>query len=284
MLLTTKQLQEFYKIEMENIAKNKSLLTNFNIIDNYANGLKPKQLYFLAARPGVGKTSFALNIIFNALENLKEDECIVLFSLEMDSIEIYSKLLALANSCSLKEVETNSKKIDFEDLNKKNLFIFDRYRNNFNNEKLSEVTPDIIYKSLNSIGLKIKAVFIDYFQLLDNQKYSSEREKLSQCSKQLKELSKIFNCNFFVLSQLSREYEKKTNNEPSFSDLKGTGSIEQDADLIMFLYNSSNNFNVGTLIPNKKTILNLSIAKNRNGELVKTNIDFIPHLAKFIES
>ncbi|VEU64219.1 repb (plasmid) [Mycoplasmopsis fermentans] len=108
----------------------------------------------------------------------------------MDSIEIYSKLLALANSCSLKEVETNSKKIDFEDLNKKNLFIFDRYRNNFNNEKLSEVTPDIIYKSLNSIGLKIKAVFIDYFQLLDNQKYSSEREKLSQCSKQLKELSK----------------------------------------------------------------------------------------------
>lgn len=284
MLLTTKQLQEFYKIEMENIAKNKSLLTNFNIIDNYANGLKPKQLYFLAARQGVGKTSFALNIIFNALENLKEDECIVLFSLEMDSIEIYSKLLALANSCSLKEVETNSKKIDFEDLNKKNLFIFDRYRNNFNNEKLSEVTPDIIYKSLNSIGLKIKAVFIDYFQLLDNQKYSSEREKLSQCSKQLKELSKIFNCNFFVLSQLSREYEKKTNNEPSFSDLKGTGSIEQDADLIMFLYNSSNNFNVGTLIPNKKTILNLSIAKNRNGELVKTNIDFIPHLAKFIES
>lgn len=277
----------FEKYEsMKEIEKlNKVLFTKFNTIDKFTDGLQNRQLYILAARPGVGKTTFLQNIMLNASKQLKNDEYILFLSLELSAVDAYKRFLQIESN-KLTKVDIN----DYEpsdyvknelekvkaSFKKKRILIFD-------NDLAEQITPAYIQTMLNDLkekGIKVKALFIDYFQLLDSNLFNAVEYKAQEdTSQQLKQIAKINNINVFCLAQLSREYEKRKTIIPTFSDLKGTSSIEQDADVIMFLYSQEiNNFS-----NNSFSELLLTIAKNRNGLCNTSSFIFQTEQAKFFE-
>ncbi|WP_412031275.1 DnaB-like helicase C-terminal domain-containing protein [Metamycoplasma buccale] len=272
-----KQMQDNFKLSKQAAENQCVLKTGYNLIDEYCGGLKNRQLYFLGARPSIGKTTFCINAIFNALQNLKENEVILFLSLEMDSTNIYKRLLSIHSHLNLNEWDYSASdtpeyavinsimKHSNSFLLKLNLLVFE----NLDNEQITPNFINSLIKDLKQKNKIVKAVFIDYFQLLTpNLNLGLDHEKLSSISKDLKQLAKQNDLNVFVLTQLSRDYEKKGSGTPSFSDLKGTSSIEQDADVILFLYSKN-------IVESAKTKeLVLSLAKNRNGYLSKNDIDF----------
>lgn len=227
----------FEKYEsMKEIEKlDKVLFTKFNTIDKFTDGLQNRQLYILAARPGVGKTTFLQNIMLNASEQLKSDEYILFLSLELSAVDAYKRFLQIESN-KLTKVDINDYapsdyvKEELEKVKalfeKKRILIFD-------NDLAEQITPAYIQTMLNDLkekGIKVKALFIDYFQLLDSNLFNAVEYKAQEdTSQQLKQIAKINNINVFCLAQLSREYEKRKTIIPTFSDLKGTSSIEQDA-------------------------------------------------------
>ncbi|MBZ4203394.1 DnaB-like helicase C-terminal domain-containing protein [Mycoplasma tauri] len=276
---------KFNDLIKNNKNKIKPLKTNFFFIDENIGGLQPRQIYFLASRPGVGKTAFLLNLINNVLKQIKENEYLLFFSLEVSALDIYKKFLALNSKISINLTDCENLDVlpQIEEaqsfLMNKNLLIFDideKTNNELTTEKISEIIQT--FNSKNP-GKVIKAIFIDYFQILDLKGNGLEYEKLAKASRQLRRIAKFNNLNMFVLSQLSREYDKKqTNLSPTFSDLKGSGNIEQDADVIMFLYE-----------PQQEIISNLrepqiTIAKNRNGRTSTTQLKFNDSIGLFYES
>ena len=277
----------FEKYEsMKEIEKlDKVLFTKFNTIDKFTDGLQNRQLYILAARPGVGKTTFLQNIMLNASEQLKSDEYILFLSLELSAVDAYKRFLQIESNKLTKvdindyepsdyvKEELDKVKASFE---KKRILIFD-------NDLAEQITPAYIQTMLNDLkekGIKVKDLFIDYFQLLDSNLFNAVEYKAQEdTSQQLKQIAKINNINVFCLAQLSREYEKRKTIIPTFSDLKGTSSIEQDADVIMFLYSQEvNNFS-----NNSFSELLLTIAKNRNGLCKTSSFIFQTEQAKFFE-
>ncbi|UTO27099.1 DnaB helicase C-terminal domain-containing protein [Metamycoplasma hyosynoviae] len=271
---------------MKEIEKtDKILFTKFKSIDKFTDGLQNRQLFILAARPGVGKTTLLQNIMNNASKQLKADEYILFLSLELSVVDVYKRFLQIESDILTKsdinDYEPNDQiKLEFEKIKtkfaNKNILIFD-------NETNEQITPTYIQKMLSELkekNIKIKAIFIDYFQLLDSNLFNAIEYKAQEdTSKQLKQIAKINNINVFCLAQLSREYEKRKTVIPTFSDLKGTSSIEQDADVIMFLYSQDNNiFNNNSILE-----LQLTIAKNRNGLCNTSSLIFNTEQGKFYE-
>ncbi|MDC8911546.1 DnaB-like helicase C-terminal domain-containing protein [Metamycoplasma hyosynoviae] len=271
---------------MKEIEKtDKILFTKFKSIDKFTDGLQNRQLFILAARPGVGKTTLLQNIMNNASKQLKADEYILFLSLELSVVDVYKRFLQIESDILTKsdinDYEPNDQiKLEFEKIKtkfaNKNILIFD-------NETNEQITPTYIQKMLSELkerNIKIKAIFIDYFQLLDSNLFNAIEYKAQEdTSKQLKQIAKINNINVFCLAQLSREYEKRKTVIPTFSDLKGTSSIEQDADVIMFLYSQDNNI----LNNNSILELQLTIAKNRNGLCNTSSLIFNTEQGKFYE-
>ena len=279
-------LYEKYKDMQELEKRDKTLFTNFKSIDKFTDGLQNRQLYILAARPGVGKTTLLQNMIINAVKQLKESEYILFLSLELSAVDVYKRFIQIESNSLTKfdinnydpdeEIKTEIERIKTE-FHNKNILVFD-------NEANEQITPAYIQKLLTHLkekDIKVKSIFIDYFQLLDSNLFNAIEYKAQEdTSKQLKQIAKINNINVFCLAQLSREYEKRKTVIPTFSDLKGTSSIEQDADVIMFLYSQDNN------IYNNNSILELqlTIAKNRNGLCNTSNLLFYTEKAKFFDS
>lgn len=270
---------EFFRQEE---SKEDKLITQFPFLDDLLGGLKPRQLYFLAARPGVGKTTLAQNIIINCCTNLKNDEYILFFSLEMSAVDVYKKFLLINEAPFLTKQAIEGVKDDTarinsakESLNSKHILIFD-------NEEVESITPSFIQKTIINLrdnGIKIKALFIDYFQLLNSDLITIlEYKAQEQISRQLKQIAKVNNINVFCLTQLSREYEKKDGLIPTFSDLKGSSGIEQDADVILFLYNQTKNI---YSLPEEWRQLNVTVAKNRNGACDTFSVLFKPDTGVF---
>ncbi|MDC8919255.1 DnaB-like helicase C-terminal domain-containing protein [Metamycoplasma hyosynoviae] len=272
--------------DMKEIEKtDKILFTKFKSIDKFTDGLQNRQLFILAARPGVGKTTLLQNIMNNASKQLKADEYILFLSLELSAVDVYKRFLQIESDILTKsdinDYEPNDQiKLEFEKIKtkfaNKNILIFD-------NETNEQIMPTYIQKMLSELkekNIKIKAIFIDYFQLLDSNLFNAIEYKAQEdTSKQLKQIAKINNINVFCLAQLSREYEKRKTVIPTFSDLKGTSSIEQDADVIMFLYSQDNNiFNNNSILE-----LQLTIAKNRNGLCNTSSLIFNTEQGKFYE-
>ena len=277
----------FEKYEsMKEIEKlDKVLFTKFNTIDKFTDGLQNRQLYILAARPGVGKTTFLQNIMLNASEQLKSDEYILFLSLELSAVDAYKRFLQIESN-KLTKVDINDyEPSDYvkEELEKVKALFEKKRILIFDNDLDEQITPAYIQTMLNDLkekGIKVKALFIDYFQLLDSNLFNAVEYKAQEdTSQQLKQIAKINNINVFCLAQLSREYEKRKTIIPTFSDLKGTSSIEQDADVIMFLYSQEiNNFS-----NNSFSELLLTIAKNRNGLCNTSSFIFQTEQAKFFE-
>lgn len=236
------------------------LSTGFEELDDYTNGLQNGDLIVLGARPSMGKTMLMLNIAEN-ISYLKQNEPVVLFSLEMPAAQIAKRSLSRASrvkgelifKAKLSLPEWNKISSAVTRLESSKLFINDSSRMSVYQMK------SFCRKIRNEHGLR--AIFVDYLGLMDGEG-ENETLRISKLSMELKALAKDFNVPVFVLCQLSRRIEERKDRRPILSDLRQSGSIEQDADLVMFLDRDKDLGNEALLI----------IAKHRNGKIGDINL------------
>ncbi len=248
--------------------------TGFIDIDKRTAGLHGSELILIAARPGMGKTTFALNIAQNVA--IKGGVPVVVFSLEMPGIQLANRMLASEAMVSSEKIKKGDLKSDDWDkvggavdvLSTAEIYIDDS----------SGITmPEIgarcrRLKAEKGIGL----VVIDYIQLM-NSKNPDRQQAISEISRSMKILAKDLNIPIIALSQLNRDVEKRDNKEPRLSDIRESGSIEQDADLVMFL-SREGYYNPEVEQPNKTKCI---FAKHRNGEVGDEYLTWLGEFFKF---
>ncbi|MGB9638024.1 MAG: replicative DNA helicase [bacterium] len=251
--------------------------TGFEAIDKMTSGLQPGDLIIIAARPSMGKTAFALNIAHNISTKYKLP--VLIFSIEMSKEQIAQRILSLESNIPLAKIRSGALSVNDMDklaetisfLSEQPLFIDD--------------TPNITTIDIRSKARKLKiekkvlgAIIIDYLQLIKgDSEYDSRVQELSQISRSLKALAKELNVPVIALSQLSREVEKRNDKRPMLSDLRESGAIEQEADLVMFLYREDY-YNKDT---KKTNLTEVIIAKQRNGPTGSILLYFGKDILKF---
>ena len=253
--------------------------TNYPELDKLIMGLKPGEMFVLAARPSIGKTSLALNMISNIAVN-RTDRAAGFFSLEMTAEQLSRRLLCTESGYSEQDFYdgnvTNINKVTAaaDRLCKSNIFI--------------DPTPALRIRELRSKARRMKSlhniqvIFIDYLQLMKAEVRSDNRqEEVSAISSGIKALAKELNIPIVVLAQLNREVEK-TQGKPKLSHLRESGAIEQDADIVAFLHRERDTQKDNTLEAQTRGIdADLIIEKNRNGRTGVVNMVFFPTIMLF---
>lgn len=262
----------------------KGIMTGFPALDNITNGLQRTDFVLIAARPAVGKTSFAMNIVENAAL-LGGYSCAV-FSLEMPRVQIAQRML-----CSVSEVSMERAlkgKLDKDDwvklwkesarLTKAKIFIDDS----------SLITPAEILSKCRRLKAKhgLDLVMIDYIQLMSSGKRNNEnrQSEIAEITRKLKIIAKEINIPVLALSQLSRSVEKRQNSKPMLSDLRESGAIEQDADIVMFLHRPDKLEENANAVKNgeiEKDVVELIISKHRNGPTGQLELKWFGEYTKF---
>lgn len=268
-----------YLKKLENATKTKdkinSIKTGIKYLDKLTYGFQPSDLIYLAGRPSMGKTAVALKIINTALQNKKNT---LLFSLEMSKEQILNRFISMQSkingneflSCEFSENSWQGIISACEFYNETTLFIND-------NSGLSPQDVFSISKAIN-FEKKLDFIVVDYLQFLKlnlQNRNSNKTEATGEASKILKTLAKDLNVPVLVLSQLSRSLESRTDKHPQLSDLRDSGNLEQDADLVIFAYRDEYYRQeqiieyLGDAFENisNKDVLELIIAKHRNGRL-----------------
>lgn len=247
--------------------------TGFIEIDKALSGLQKGELIVIAARPSMGKTAFALNIGQYA----SKEASVAIFSLEMSRKQLMERMLS--SKCliklndikngSLNEEELLKIKASTKDLGNRKVFIDDRATS------ISEIKAKCRYLKIKK-GLDV--VIIDYLQLIEGLEKSYSREQeIAKISRELKKLAKKLDITVIALSQLSRATEQRNDHRPILSDLRESGSIEQDADIIMMLYREEY-YNKSS---NDKNIAEVIIGKNRNGEVKTVKLGWVGEYQRF---
>ena len=266
------------------------LATGYKDFDHMTAGLQPDNLIILAARPAVGKTAFALNIAQNI--GTSTDKTIALFSLEMSAESLVNRMLCAEGSISANHLRTGQ--LDEQEwanlivavgaLSKTSIYIDDTP-----GIKMSEIRAKSrrLAKEKGDLGL----IVIDYLQLIEGSNKESRQQEVSEISRQLKKLSKELSVPIIALSQLSRGVEQRQDKRPVLSDIRESGSIEQDADIVAFLYrddyyeradgDDDDTDNDGQ--PENQAVgeVELIIEKNRDGERGTVKLLFIKSYNKF---
>jgi len=260
------------------------LTSGFYDLDSLTQGFQKSDLIILAGRPSMGKTAFVLNITENIIKKYKVP--ILFFSLEMSKEQLIYRLLANETGIGQARLKIgNLYKEDWHELKKSiqsysrlPLFIDDQP--NLTTQDIRSKIKQILFEQ-NKIGL----IIIDYLQLLLNSKSKSENrvQELSQTTRELKNLAKEFQIPVIALSQLSRNVENRINKRPVLSDLRESGSIEQDADLVLMLYRE-NYYNAMVEKNENITAAELIIAKHRNGPLGTVELSFQTDPTKFFNT
>ena len=249
-------------IDIENIINHKDELlgleTGLYDLDNFLQGLKNSDFMILAARPSMGKTAFALNIA--SYLSIKKDTPVAFFSLEMSSNQLIHRIFSSYGLIPL----FNLKSGNLDDAHTQKLI---KVSNKLSQSQLIINDEISNLMSLRSIARKlkrendIKLIIIDYLQLLEGTRRENRNLEISEISRSLKILAKELDIPIIALSQLSRSVESRQVKKPMLSDLRESGSLEQDADIVMFLYREDY-YNPET---ENKNITDVIIAKNRNG-------------------
>lgn len=251
--------------------------TGFSELDYMTAGLQPSDLILIAARPSMGKTAFALNIAENVC--LKNKKGVAVFSLEMSSDQLVNRLLSQESHVDSKLIRNgNVSPTDWEGIIEGASIIGE-------SKLIIDDTPGISIGELRSKCRKYKAenkdlslIIIDYLQLMTGPGRRESRElEISSISRSLKSLARELKVPVVALSQLSRAVEKREDHRPMLSDLRESGAIEQDADVVMFLYRDEV-YNKDT---DKKNVAEVIIAKQRNGPIGTTELVWLPNLTKF---
>nr|YP_009497585.1 DNA replication helicase [Astrosyne radiata]AWT40298.1 DNA replication helicase [Astrosyne radiata] len=245
------------------------LKSGFFNLDSLTQGFQKSDLIIIAGRPSIGKTAFCLSVIVNILKYSKLP--VLFFSLEMVKEQIIYRLLSMEANISQSRLYNGQ--LYYKDWVKLNrivkifaklpLFIDDNFNLSMTNIRTKIKT---FFIENNKLGL----VVIDYLQLMHNDKSKKDTraQELSEITRALKNIAREFKIPVIALSQLSRNIEVRANKKPILSDLRESGSIEQDADLVLFLYNNNNEKNITTTTTStNKIIIDLMIAKQRNGPI-----------------
>ena len=253
------------------------LPTGFTDLDRMTAGLQPSDLIILAARPSMGKTTFALNMASHAAIDLKIP--VVMFSLEMSKEQLALKLLCSEAGVDNQRIRTGT------------LLDSDWQRISHAMGKLSDSmmfiddTPGTTVLDVRAKCRRIKAeyglgmIMIDYLQLMSSRtKTENRQQEVSEISRALKGLARELEVPVVALSQLSRAVEQRADKKPSMSDLRESGSLEQDADIVAFLYREDY-YNQDT---DRKNITDLIIAKQRNGPVGTVEFLFQKEYGKFV--
>ena len=248
-----------YLTEHPEEANKKGMSSGFPNLDRYIYGLNPSDLILIAARPGMGKTSFAMNIAVNAAR-MNRDKKVAVFSLEMSREQLVGRLLSSEGKISSDQMKTG--KIErsqwrglteaAEMLNMVELYIDDT-------ASISNGEMKAKLRRMNNLGLVVR----DYLQLMTTGRKDGNRvQEISEITRNLKIMAKELNVPVITLSQLSRGPESRTDKRPMLSDLRESGSIEQDADIVLFLYRDA----YYTKSEDNASSCECIIAKNRHGE------------------
>lgn len=267
--------------KIEQMAMNKSnltgLTTGFIDLDHKTSGLQKSDLILVAARPSMGKTAFSINVAVNAA--LKGNASVAIFSLEMSKEQLVQRILSSESHVELQKIINGRLNEDdwqkllraMGPLSQAKIFIDD--------------TPAISLMEMKAKCRRLKMekgldlIMIDYLQLMSGEGRTENRQQeISNISRGLKGLAKEMDCPVIALSQLSRAPEIRSDHRPILSDLRESGAIEQDADLVMFLYRDdyyhpdSEKKNIGEVI----------IAKHRNGPTGTVELVFMGEYTKFV--
>ncbi|MFT8487974.1 replicative DNA helicase [Oenococcus sicerae] len=269
------------RVRYDNPGDQVGVSTGFQTIDKMTLGLQKGELTIIAARPSVGKTALALNIIKGASNSTPLP--ILLFSLEMNDDSLNIRLLASVSNVDMWKIKTG--KMTKEELHK--VLLAEDYlakRAIYLDDQSLQSVDDILAKVMSfkrkhgDVGL----VMVDYLGLIDtNERANSNRvNEVSKISRGLKVLAGEINCPVIALSQLSRSVESRSNKRPQLSDLRDSGSIEQDADVVAFLYRDDY-YESGK--DSDLSTVEFIIAKNRNGERSTVLLIFDKKHQRFLE-
>ena len=250
--------------------------TGFKDIDEKTSGLQRSDLIIVAARPAMGKTAFALNIAQQSA--VKAGSSVIIFSLEMSKEQLGQRLLAM-------QARGEMQKLKQGDLDRKDWDRITMALDELNNTKIViDDTPGISLMEMRNKCRRLKAeqgldlVVIDYLQLMSLQgKTDNRQQEISTISRNLKLLAREMDCPVIVLSQLSRAPEQRQDHRPILSDLRESGSIEQDADIVIFLYRDDY-YNENT---DKPGVCEVNIAKHRSGPTDKVELTWVSRYTKF---
>ncbi len=270
--------------DLETLSKNKGRITGLTTglidLDNLTEGLKPTQLVIIAARPAVGKTAFALNIACAAAKATKKN--IAVFSLEMPAEQLVMRMISSLGQIDNKKLQTGRLENDdwkrvseaISQLSDTNIFFHDA-----GGITASEIKAKC--RRLTTQGEGLGLVIIDYLQLIDSSnKYSGSRQQeVSEISRSLKTMALELEVPVIALSQLSRSVEKREDKKPVLSDLRESGSIEQDADIVAALHAPTVEAPLTDDIP---VPIQLIILKHRNGPIATIDMLFKKKTSTFL--
>ncbi|EAR60857.1 replicative DNA helicase [Neptuniibacter caesariensis] len=252
--------------------------TGFDDLDHKTAGLQPSDLIIVAARPSMGKTTFAMNLVENAL--MATSKPVLVFSLEMPAEQLMTRMLSSLGRIDQTRIRTG--KLEEEDWPKlttavnmmrdKPLFIDDQ----------AGISPNELRTRARRIVREhgpISMIMIDYLQLMQMKTpgIESRTQEISEISRSLKAIAKELECPVVALSQLNRTLEQRPNKRPVNSDLRESGAIEQDADVIMFIYRDE----VYNEDSEHKGVAEIIIGKQRNGPIGTSRLAFIGKFTKF---
>lgn len=266
--------------KIEAASRNKGAVTGiptgFIDLDYRTAGMQPSDLVLIAARPSMGKTAFVLNIAQHVA--FKQNRAVAIFSLEMSKEQLVNRLFSLESRVDAQHLRTGQlNDQEWEKLiesagviGRSNLIIDD--------------TPGISIAELRSKCRKFKLehnlsmIIIDYLQLMSGSgRVDSRQQEISEISRALKAIAREMNVPVLALSQLSRAVEQRPDHRPMLSDLRESGAIEQDADVVMFIYRDDY-YNHDT---EKKDVAEIIIAKQRNGPIGTVELAWLPMYTKF---
>ncbi len=250
--------------------------TGYRDLNRMTAGLQRSDMIVLASRPAMGKTSLALNLAMNAA---KTGSSVALFSLEMSKEQYIQRLISLESLVEISKFRTGALEDD-DWLSLANVMNSISSANIFIDDTASISLFDLISKCRRlKIDKGLDLIIIDYVQLMSyGAKSESRQQEISNISRGLKQLAREINCPVLALSQLSRSVEQRPDKRPLLSDLRESGAIEQDADIVMMLYRDEYYYKEES---EKKGIAEVILAKHRNGPVGTVELVFIDRFTKF---
>jgi len=271
-------VETYERIEMlhNSTSEMTGIPSGYRDLDKMTSGFQRSDLIILAARPSVGKTAFALNVAQNVAA--RAGETVAIFSLEMSAPQLVQRMLCAEGNIDANRMRTGTfQEPDWEKLtmaiatlSKASIYIDD--------------TPGITVSQIRSKCRRLKAeaglgiILIDYLQLIQGSGKENRQQEISAISRTLKGIARELNCTVIALSQLSRAVEQRQDKRPMLSDLRESGSIEQDADIVAFLYRDDYYDHESE----NKNVIEILIAKQRNGPVGKVELAFLKEYNKFV--
>lgn len=253
------------------------LSTGFEKLDHMTTGLQPGDLIIVAARPSMGKTTFAMNLVESAL--MFSDKPVIVFSLEMPGEQLIQRMLSSLGRINQTKVRTG--KLEADDWDKLTNAVNKLHDRPLFIDDTAGISPSEMRSRIRRLIREHgdpALIMIDYLQLMKIKGFTEGRtNEISEISRSLKAIAKEFSCPVVALSQLNRSLEQRPNKRPVNSDLRESGAIEQDADVIAFIYRDVV-YNPET---SEQNVAEIIIGKQRNGPIGTCHLSFIGEYTRF---